>query len=355
MNQASLGFFRMAGMLGVCIFAAMTLNACDRSNGASQGGEKPVTVRLGYFANLTHAQAVLGVASGEFEKSIAPHTLKPQVFNAGPSMIEALFAGEIDIGYIGPGPALSGFEKSRGEGLHIIAGAATNGVVVVARADSGINSMADLKGKRIATPQLGNTQDIAARHYLIHELKQENADNVLPIANAEQLAMMSRGQIDAAWSPEPWSARLVAEAGAKIIAEEKDLWPDKQFMLTVVIVRPEFAARHPDIVENILRAHISLTKRFQTDARGELDQLGEALYVLTQKRLERSTLEQAMSRIGFTDQPHRETFNKFGEWAMDLGFAKAKPDVNRLIDTSILERARLNPALPGRGAGKGGS
>ena len=122
----------------------------------------------------------------------------------------------------------------------------------MARENSSINSLSDLAGKKLATPQIGNTQDIAARHYLINELKQPNADNVLPIANAEQLGMMSRGEIDAAWAPEPWGARLIAEGGAKLIAEEKDLWPDKQFMLTVVIVRPEFLREHPDVVEEFL-------------------------------------------------------------------------------------------------------
>ena len=351
MKRTSAKPVQSAIVTAMAVLIFMAASACDRSGDGTQSRDEPVTVRLGYFANLTHAQAVLGVASGEFEKAIAPHPLKPQVFNAGPSLIEALFAGEIDIGYIGPGPALSGFEKSRGEGLYVIAGSATNGVVIVARGDSGISSLSDLAGKRIATPQLGNTQDIAARHYLTHELRQPNADNVLPIPNAEQLAMMSRGQIDAAWAPEPWGARLVAEAGAKIIAEEKELWPDKQFMLTVVIVRPEFAAKHPDIVEKFLGSHVALTRRLNSDPLGELTKLGEALYALTQKRLDRSTLEQAISRIGFTEQPHVETFNKFSEWSLDLGFAKSKPDLKRLIDTSILDRVKSPPAESARGGG----
>src|SRR5262249_19246224 len=161
----------------------------------------------GYFANLSHAQAVLGVASGDFGRAIAPVKLESTVFNAGPSLVEALFAGQIDIGYIGPGPAVTAHRKSRGRGIRVVAGGAADGVVTLAR--SGISSMADLAGKTLATPQLGNTQDISARHFV-------GPKDIVPIANAEQIAMLARGEIDAAWAPEPWGERLVRETGAHI-------------------------------------------------------------------------------------------------------------------------------------------
>ena len=199
------------------------------ANGGPGGGpaDAPAEVRLGYFGNVTHAQAVLGVSSKDFENAVAPAKFSTKVFNAGPSLIEALFANQIDIGYVGPSPVLSAHEKSKGQGIRVIAGAAANGVLIVARKDSGISKLEDLKGKKVATPQHGNTQDIAARHYLQHVLKQENLNNVVPIANAEQSGLMARGEIDAAWAPEPWAARLVAEAKGKIIGEEKDLWPSR--------------------------------------------------------------------------------------------------------------------------------
>src|SRR5262245_23692647 len=161
------------------------LAGCNDVNSSSSGSgaSAAVEVRLGYFANLTHAQAVLGVASGEFASAIAPHTLKTQMFNAGPGLIEALFAGEIDVGYIGPGPALNAFEKSRGQDVVVLAGAAANGVVIVASPQSGIKKMEDLRDKRIATPQIGNTQDTSARHYVIQQLMQANANNVQAHAN----------------------------------------------------------------------------------------------------------------------------------------------------------------------------
>src|SRR5207247_8905286 len=154
--------------------------------GRQPASAPPAEVRIGYFANLSHAQAVLGVSSGEFERAIAPAKLKTKVFNAGPSLIEALFAGEIDIGYVGPGPALNAHAKGRGEKIRVIAGAADNGVLILARKDAGIDSLSQLAGKRLATPQMGNTQDLSAKHYLMSELKQKDGNNVLPISNTEK-------------------------------------------------------------------------------------------------------------------------------------------------------------------------
>src|SRR5438105_669671 len=208
--------------------------------GRQQTSAPPPEVRIGYFANLSHAQAVLGVSSGEFERAIAPAKLSTKVFNAGPSLIEALFAGEIDIGYVGPGPALNAHSKGRGQKIRVIAGAAANGVLIVARKDAGINSIQELAGKRVATPQMGNTQDISAKHYLMQELKQKDLNNVLPIANTEQSTLMARKEIDAAWAPEPWGSRLIVEGHGKLLGQEKDLWPNKKFSLTLVVTTPDF-------------------------------------------------------------------------------------------------------------------
>ena len=186
------------------LLAALVLTAgCQKkirvNSSNAPATEEPIKeLRLGYFGNMTHAQAVLGVQTGEFGQAISPATLKTKVFNAGPSLIEALIAGEIDIGYVGPGPTLNGYLKSDGD-IRVLAGAAANGVVIVAGKDSGINTLDDLKGKVIATPQQGNTQDIAARYYLIHTLQQADANNIRPIENAQQLVLLQRGKIDAAW------------------------------------------------------------------------------------------------------------------------------------------------------------
>jgi NitT/TauT family transport system substrate-binding protein len=297
----------------------------------------PAEVRIGYFANLSHAQAVLGVSSGEFERAIAPAKLKTKVFNAGPSLIEALFAGEIDIGYVGPGPALAAHARSKGQGIRVIAGAAANGVAIVARSGSAIEKISDLKGKRVATPQHGNTQDIAARHYLVYELKQSGHENVLPVPNAEQSGMMERGQIDAAWAPEPWASRLVAETGAKIIAEEKDLWPGGEFALAVVVTTPEFLRDHPDVVKRILAVHHDWTTRLASAPAKHAGELGAALNILTGKKLPPGVLEAAQARVKFTDDPLEATFKTMGQWAYDLGFERQPARMGQLFDLEPLK------------------
>src|SRR5436305_397778 len=157
-------------ILSALLATVLGCGSSDSTSDSSKPAAPPRDVRLGYFANLTHAQAVLGVSSKEFETALAPSTLTTRIFNAGPSLIEALNSGDLDIGYVGPGPVLAIHQKSHGEALRVIAGAAANGVVIVAGKDSGIHTLADLKGKKLATPQLGNTQDISAKHYLMRKL-----------------------------------------------------------------------------------------------------------------------------------------------------------------------------------------
>ena len=312
----------------------------ESSTDASKPAAPPAEVRIGYFANLTHAQAVLGVSSGEFATALAPSKLTTRIFNAGPSLIEALDSGDLDIGYVGPGPVLAIHQKSHGEAVRIIAGAAANGVVIVAGKDSGINTLADLKGKKIATPQLGNTQDISAKHYLLSELKQENVDNVLPVANTEQLQLLAQGKIDAAWAPEPWGSRLIVEAGGKLIAEEKDTWPDKQFTLTLVVTTPKFLKEHPDVVAKVLKVHTQWTQRLNADPQKYQSQLGDALAALTGKKLPAGVVEQALLRVKFTDEPLENTLTAMAQWSYDLHVINQPPKLDGLVDTTILKQVQ---------------
>jgi NitT/TauT family transport system substrate-binding protein len=337
----------MARLTTLALIALVTFGLCCLAQGqATPSAAKPAAsnapkqVRLGYFANVTHAQAVLGVDSGEFARAVAPANFTTKTFNAGPSLIEALFAGEIDIGYVGPSPAANAFLQSRGKGLRVIAGAAADGVVIVVRPGSGIEKLEDLKGKRIATPQLGNTQDISARHYLMKVLGQTNAENVIPVPNAEQASMMARGQIDAAWAVEPWGARLVSEAGAKIIGQEKDLWPEKTFTLTLVVVTPEFLEKYPDTVRQILSVHRDWTARLSKEPAKHVPTLAAALEKLTGKKLPEELIASAISRVRFTDEPLPQSIRTFAQWAVDLGMARGVPDVSAMVDTSMLEQLR---------------
>jgi NitT/TauT family transport system substrate-binding protein len=318
------------------------LLGCDRDKASSSSGSNQ-EVRIGYFANVTHAQAVLGVSGGSFEKAIAPAKLSPKVFNAGPSLIEALFAGEIDIGYVGPGPALNAHAKGRGEKIRVIAGAAANGVLIVARKDSGINSVAELAGKRVATPQMGNTQDISAKHYLMRVLKQKDLNNVLPIANTEQATLMARKEIDAAWAPEPWGSRLIIEGQGKLLAEEKDLWPNKKFSLTLVVTTPEYLAKHPDVVEKILTVHVRMTRWLNGAPQNWATALDQGLKQLTGKALPAGVVSSSLNHVQFTEEPLEETLSTMNQWAYDLKLTNSPTVGPGLVDTTILRKVQAQP------------
>jgi sulfonate transport system substrate-binding protein len=317
------------------VIISAALGLALSSLGGCAGNQNP-EVRLGYFGNLTHAQALLGVSSDEYAQAVAPTKLVTRVFNAGPSLMEALFAGEIDIGYVGPGPTINAFARTKGQGIRVIAGAAANGVVIVVRPGSGIDTLEDLKGKRIATPQLGNTQDISARHYLMAVLGQNDTNNVIPIENAQQATMMARGQIDAAWAPEPWGARLVADAGAKIIAQEKDLWPEGKFGLTLVVTTPSFLSQHPEIVQKFLAAHRQWTTRLADDPQKYVPDLAEAIEKLTGKRMSEPLLSDALTRVTFLDDPLEGTLQTMGQWAHELNYLREPVNLKGLIDSSVL-------------------
>jgi NitT/TauT family transport system substrate-binding protein len=320
--------------IGILIAAVM---GCDRSSADSAA--KPVNeVRLGYFPNVTHAQAVLGVTSGDFEKAVGPAKFTPRQFNAGPSLIEALNNNQIDVGYVGPGPAINAFAISHGEGIRVISGAADDGVLIVARKGSGIKTMSDLKGKKIATPQLHNTQDISARHYLTAVLGQTDTTNVLAISNPDQFGLMQSGGIDAAWVPEPWGSLLIDQAGAKLVGQEKDLWPSREFSLTVIVTTPEFLRDHADVLQKLLAVNHDWTNRLNSNPADCVPKLEAGLGSLTGKKLPSGVIADSVSHVKFTEDPSQATFAANAQWAFDLGFAKTKTDLSGLMDLSVLQK-----------------
>ncbi|HET7840399.1 MAG TPA: ABC transporter substrate-binding protein, partial [Terriglobia bacterium] len=227
--------------------------------------QAPVVIRAGHFPNITHAQGLIGQATGWFDKAVGPQArVDWKVFNAGPSAIEALYAGELDLTYIGPNPTITGYVRSRGEALRVIAGATSGGALLVVRDDSGIRSAEDFHGKKIASPQMGNTQDVALRAWLAHhnlKLRERGGDvQVIPVSNADQLTLFLRKQIDGAWAPEPWASRLIREAHGRVFLDERDLWPNGRFVTTHLIVSTKFLKAHRDLVKKWVKAHVDLTE-----------------------------------------------------------------------------------------------
>ena len=232
-------------------------------------GDEKKTLRIGYFPNITHAQAVIGLNDGDFQKVLGDNvTVETVKFNAGPSAIESLLADRIDATYIGPNPAINGYLLTDGKDLRVISGAASGGASFIVRNDSGIETVNDLGGKKFASPQLGNTQDVALRKYLIDNGFNtiENGGNVtvLPIANADILTAFLKKEIDGASVPEPSVfIRLVQEAGGKVLVDEKSLWPDGKFVTANLIVRTDYLEKNPEIIKKLLEAHVDETLKIK--------------------------------------------------------------------------------------------
>src|SRR5438270_9327670 len=253
---------RCLRIVGLFVLLALALAGCgSQSSAGSSSSSGPVTLNLAYFPNVTHAVALVGVARGTFQQELGSNVkLKTNIFNAGPAEIEALFAGDIDIGYVGPSPAINGFVQSHGQALRIIAGAASGGASLVVRPAANIKSAKDLSGKKIADPQLGGTQDVSLRYYLKQNglTPQDKGGNVqiVPTDNSTTLTLFKQGKIDAAWVPEPYATRLVVEDGGTRLIDERTLWPDGKFITTEVVVRTAFLNQHSDVVNKFLQAHV---------------------------------------------------------------------------------------------------
>jgi NitT/TauT family transport system substrate-binding protein len=304
--------------------------------------QKPAVVRVGYFPNLTHAQALVGRANGQFEKALgAGVQIEWKAFNAGPSVIEAIFAGAIDLSYVGPNPTVTGYVRSQGEAVRVIAGAASGGASLVVRQGAGIQKTSDFHGKKVGTPQLGNTQDVALRAWMrANGLKARDKGGdvqVLPISNPDQLTLFLKGQLDAAWAPEPWAARLVHEGGGRVFLDERDLWPNHQFVITDLIVSPKFLKQHPDAVKNFLRAHVELTEWINKNPAQAKQVMNQQLQKETGKPLAPEVLEDAFSRMQVTYDPIRSSLLKSTQQAFDEGFlGRMQPDLSGLYDLTLL-------------------
>jgi NitT/TauT family transport system substrate-binding protein len=282
-----------------------------------------VTLRLGYFPNVTHATALVGVEKGIFAEALGDDvTLETSTFNAGGEAVEALFADAIDATYIGPNPAINGFAKSDGEALRIVSGATSGGAFLVVKPE--ITSPADLAGTSLASPALGNTQDVALRAWL-----QENglsADesgggdvSIRPQENAATLDSFKAGDIDGAWVPEPWATRLIQEGGGTVLVDERDLWPDGQYVTTHLIVATKFLDEHPDVVKRLLEAHVAATDFVNANSEEAQRLANDGIEAITQKRMNDDVLAGAWKNLTFTTDPIASSLQKSADDAIAIG------------------------------------
>lgn len=299
-------------------------------------------IRVGAFPNITHGQAEVGRANGFWDKAMGQDVkIDWKLFNAGPSAIEALFAGEIDMTYIGPNPAITGYVRSNGQALRVVAGATSGGAALVVRKDSGINSAKDFHGKKVASPQTGNTQDVALRAWLAHnglKTREKGGDvQVLPMANPDQLTLFAKKELDAAWAPEPWATRLIQEGNGRLFLDERTLWPKGQFVTAHLIVSTKFLKEHPDLVKRWIAAHVELTDWINGHKDEAKALLNQQIQKDTGKAISQSVLDEALGRLEFTSDPLRESLLSSAKSAFDAGFlGTSAPDLSQLHDLTLL-------------------
>ena len=355
---------RLVRIHSIVVIAALVslAVACGSGGGAkaatTQVGSQAatVTLRLGYFPNITHTQPHAGLARGTFAEELGPSVkLETKTFNAGPSAIEALFAGAIDATYIGPNPAITGYVQSQGKEVRIIAGATSAGALLVVRADAGISKPVDFANKKIASPQLGNTQDVALRAWLQQNgLKdRDHGGNVqvIPMANADALSLMQRGQIDGAWVPEPWATRLVQEANARVFLDERDLWPNGDFVTTHLIVRAKFLQERPDVVERLLRAHVKTTQWINDNPDEAKKLVNAGIKQITGAALPDAVINSAWRNAKVTYDPIASSLRRSADDAFALGYlGDKKHDLGGIyaLDplNKVLQELNLKPVAP---------
>lgn len=332
----------MAAALAVAVIGAVGLSGCSAGSGSSS-----TTVTLGYFPNLTHAPALVGVAKGFYAKELGSTAeLKTVTFNAGPAAIEALNAGSVDIAFVGPNPTITGYTQSKGQSLRVIAGAAANGAALVVSKD--ITSPDQLKGKKLATPQLGNTQDVALRYWLKQQGYATTTEgggdvSIMPQDNATALQAFSSGEIDGAWVPEPWATRMVAEGGGHVLVNEADLWPNKQFVVTNVIVRTEFLDQHPDQVKAVLAGLLDSLDYIAASPDDAKQTVNDSIAAVSGKAMNASVLDQAWQNVVFTADPLASTLREGAAHAVDAGLLEST-DLSGLYSLDL-----LNGLLTARG------
>jgi NitT/TauT family transport system substrate-binding protein len=289
--------------------------------GSAQAGEAE-RVRLGLFPNVTHAPALVGVSDRLFQTELGSVQLEIATFNAGTEAIEALFAGALDMTFIGPNPAINAHAQSDGAAIRIVSGTTSGGAALVVRGD--ITETSQLAGTTLATPSLGNTQDVALRAYLLDlgltaDLEGGGDVSIVPQSNAQTLETFIAGGIDGAWVPEPWATRLIVEGGGAVLVDEKDLWPDGQFVTTNLIVRTEFLEQNPDIVSAVLRGLVRAIDVINADPGGAQQKANQQIEEITGSALSDEVMSGAWANLTFTLDPIADSLRKSADDAVDVG------------------------------------
>ena len=339
-------------MLGLAL-GILVLAACTSADAGGSADNGPLTLRLGYFPNLTHAPALVGVKKGFFASALGSGvTIETHTFNAGGDAVTAILSGSIDATFVGPNPTTNAYVQSHGEAVRVIAGATSGGALLVVKPS--ITSPAQLKGKKIADPQLGGTQDVSLRWYLKDQgFKTDTAGggdvHVLSQDNAQTLTAFRQGQIDGAWVPEPWASRLVVEGGGKVLVDERDLWPGGRFVTTNLIISTPFLKAHPVRAKALLEGLYQATQYINSNPADAQTVTNDAVQQITGNKLATGVVSAAWPHMTFTLDPLAPTLKASADHAHSLGLLPSVT-VNGLYDLTLLNQvlaAHGQPAVSG--------
>jgi NitT/TauT family transport system substrate-binding protein len=298
---------------------------CSTAKAASVGGP----VNIGYFPNVTHAPGLVADATGVLAMRVdaVKATASVKSFNAGPDVIQAILSGSLDISYIGPNPTINAYVQSKGEGVRVIAGSTSGGASLVVR--PGISGPADLKGTKLATPQLGNTQDVALRFWLkgqgLTATKDGGGDvSILPQANSAAVQAFKAGAIDGGWLPEPYASSLV-KAGGAVLVDERTLWPGGKFVTTNIIVRTRFLAERPETVRAFLEAHLDAVDAIAKNPVAAQTAVAAQIKKITSQDQDPANLANAWKNLTFGPDPLAGTLRSSADHADAVGLLGKRP------------------------------
>ncbi len=282
-------------------------------------------IRVAYFPNINHAVPIIGMEKGIFQDQIGNNTvIESRLFDAGPQVIESIFAGSIDIAYVGPGPAINGFLKSENHNVKILSGAASGGASLIVHPNSKINSVADFGGKRIAAPQIGNTQDISLRNYLsengLKPAEKGGSVIVLNIPNPDIYTLFAKGDIDAAWVPEPTATILVQQLNGTRLFNEEELWPDNRFASVLLIAREEYVNQNPEVINKWLEAHQQTVDWINSNPEQTRVIFIQFMKKETGKSLSDKLVDESLSNLEITSDPIVSSIHTFAKRADSLGY-----------------------------------
>lgn len=305
-------------------------------------------IRVGFFANMTHGQALIGKRRGEFEKKTG-RKIDWKIFNAGPSAMEAMLAGAIDIAYVGPNPAINAYFRSNGKSLRIVAGAASGGAGLVTRREAKIKTPQDLRNRKVASPEFGNTQDVALRSWLKSlQLSPGRDVKVLPMKNPDILMMFQQKTIDAAWVPDPWFTRLLHEGGGELFLDERTLWKNGRFATAVVVVNAKFLAQNRDLVKRFLAAHVEVTESARREPAKALSDFNTEFAAITRKSIPEKELAEIFSHLQLTYDPITSSLVETAGRAARLEFLPPAAHDGRSV-VQACDLRMLNEVLKERG------